>query len=111
MKKPIIRLMLIVLSMTLLLSGCGGGILDFLGNALKEDMEATADSAQSAAKSLENHSWMPATCEAPETCKDCGETRGEALGHDWAEATETAPETCRICGMTQGPLDDVGNRF
>ena len=100
MKRPGIRLVLLMLSMALMLSGCG--VMEFLGSALKEDMAASADAVETAAKSLEDHSWMPATCEMPEICKDCGQTRGEALGHDWAEATESAPETCRICGATQG---------
>ena len=77
------------------------------------------------------HIWEPATCEAPETCKICGKTRGEKLDHefeefydgelrcsmcgqtacelgehDWENATCTKPKTCRICGETEGSALD-----
>lgn len=29
------------------------------------------------------HSWNPATCTKPKTCKTCGITEGNALGHKW----------------------------
>ena len=65
------------------------------------------------------HDWLPATCEAPDTCSRCGETRGEALGHDWDEGRvinedklleEKITEfTCKRCGdkktETGEPLD------
>jgi len=45
-----------------------------------------------------------ATCLLPETCANCGETFGEALGHDMGEATCTSPATCKRdgCGHTDG---------
>lgn len=46
--------------------------------------------------------WYAATCTAPKTCAECGETEGEALGHTWEEATCTAPKTCSTCRMTEG---------
>ena len=48
------------------------------------------------------HIWIEATCTAPKTCSECGETEGEALGHNWIVATCTAPKTCSVCGITEG---------
>lgn len=48
------------------------------------------------------HVWEDATCMAPKTCNECGETEGEAFGHTWAEATCAQPKTCSICGETEG---------
>ena len=39
-----------------------------------------------------NHDWKDATCEAPKTCGNCGETEGDALGHDYNEGV------CGNCG-------------
>lgn len=49
-----------------------------------------------------NHDWEDATCDEPEKCSKCGETRGEALGHDWKDATCTEPKTCSRCDETKG---------
>ncbi len=48
------------------------------------------------------HTWTAATCTAPGTCRECGETEGVALGHNWMEATCTDPKTCQKCGETEG---------
>ncbi len=48
------------------------------------------------------HQWQAASCEAPKTCTNCGETEGEALGHSWETASCEKPETCSVCGKTQG---------
>ena len=48
------------------------------------------------------HNYAPATCTEPETCTECGKTRGEALGHTTVPATCTEPETCTVCGATFG---------
>ncbi len=48
------------------------------------------------------HSWDPATCQKPQTCALCGESRGMPLEHDWEKATCLAPETCKNCGEQQG---------
>lgn len=48
------------------------------------------------------HTWIDATCTAPKTCSECGETEGEALGHTWVEATCAEPKTCSVCGETEG---------
>ena len=49
-----------------------------------------------------SHSFSEATCEAPATCTECGETQGEPLGHNWAEATCESPKNCTNCGKTEG---------
>lgn len=49
-----------------------------------------------------SHKWQSATCEAPETCKNCGETQGEARGHNWTEARCDQPKTCVSCLKTEG---------
>ena len=38
------------------------------------------------------HTWVDATCTAPKTCSDCGETEGEALGHAYFY------NVCLTCG-------------
>ena len=48
------------------------------------------------------HEWQEANCTKPQTCADCGETEGQALGHDWQQADCTHPRTCSVCGETQG---------
>ena len=49
-----------------------------------------------------DHVWLEATCQAPATCKECGETEGERADHSWKAATCEVPATCGICGQTQG---------
>ena len=48
------------------------------------------------------HSWLDATCFAPQTCKDCGETSGEPRGHVWIDATCLVEKHCADCGKTEG---------
>lgn len=48
------------------------------------------------------HHWKDATCTEPQTCVDCGKTKGEPLGHVLTEATCTAPPVCLVCGETVG---------
>lgn len=74
MKKTVSLLLVLVICMSLMLTGC---------------------------KKCE-HVWTPASCTAPLTCSLCGETAGEALGHNWKDATCTAPKTCASCNLTEG---------
>lgn len=48
------------------------------------------------------HRWQEATCDTPQTCAQCGEVRGYALGHDWLDANCTQWETCTRCSLTRG---------
>jgi len=48
------------------------------------------------------HDWEDATCEDPQTCAECGKTKGEPLGHEWEDATCTDPKTCSRCDETKG---------
>ena len=48
------------------------------------------------------HVWLDATCTAPQTCEECGETKGVAMGHQWRDATNSAPRSCVLCGATEG---------
>lgn len=63
--------------------------------------------------SASGHTWKPATCTDPETCRVCGETKDAALGgeHQWGEGivvqtpTETQEGvwqyTCAVCSETK----------
>lgn len=48
------------------------------------------------------HDFREANCTSPRTCKNCGDTEGEALGHKWKDATLTEPKTCELCEETEG---------
>ena len=48
------------------------------------------------------HVWNEATCTAPKTCAECGETEGEALTHQFGEATCAEAASCEVCGETKG---------
>ena len=49
------------------------------------------------------HDWQSATCEKPETCSKCGETKGTAIGHNWTipNATCTEDKLCTTCGKIE----------
>lgn len=51
---------------------------------------------------IPKHQWIEADCINPETCSECGKTRGNALGHDFLDATCTEPQICVRCGEKQG---------
>lgn len=57
------------------------------------------------------HTWVEATCLTAKTCSTCKETEGEALGHQWEEATTEAPKTCTVCGQTDGEKINTDPRF
>lgn len=48
------------------------------------------------------HDFSDASCLAPKTCTECGETERTALGHQWNEATCMTAKTCAVCGETEG---------
>lgn len=98
MKKFLISISLILLSL-LLFAGCG---------CSHEWLPATCDAAQSCTlcgktqgEALQ-HDWTPPTCEEGEKCTLCGEVRGEALQHSWEDASCLLPEKCSVCGEEQG---------
>lgn len=74
MKRFVAEMMSIFLVMSLLLSGCG----------------------------QHKHAWVEATCAAPKTCRECGETEGNSLEHTWEKATCSTPMTCSVCGTISG---------
>lgn len=41
-----------------------------------------------------DHDWQAATCEKPQTCKECGATEGVALGHDMTVTVLDRAATC-----------------
>ena len=47
------------------------------------------------------HAWMDATCTAPKTCSECGETDGEKLAHT-EETVSGKAATCTDTGLTEG---------
>ena len=47
------------------------------------------------------HSYDPATCTEPKTCKICGKTEGEALGHQWGGWTVVTEPTCTEEGLRE----------
>lgn len=49
-----------------------------------------------------DHEWEDATCEEPETCTECGKTRGEPDDHKWKAADCENPKTCKYCKKTKG---------
>lgn len=49
-----------------------------------------------------NHIWAEASCSAPKTCTNCGETEGELLSHSWTDATCANPKTCTVCKTQEG---------
>lgn len=55
-------------------------------------------SGEGTVKDSHEHIWMDATCTTSQTCEECGETEGSALGHSWSDATCTTPSTCLTCG-------------
>ena len=57
------------------------------------------------------HSWVDASCEEPKHCTACEETEGEALGHSWVDATTEAPKTCTTCNETEGERIITDARF
>lgn len=51
------------------------------------------------------HIYSEATCTEAAECS-CGATNGSALGHSWEPATCKAPKTCKTCGATEGGKGD-----
>ena len=103
MKRNNIKKYLTILTMALLtigiISGCGHEHTWTEATCIAPKTCSECGETESTAL---GHSWTEATCTAPKTCSECGETEGTALGHTWTEATCTAPKTCSECGETEG---------
>ena len=75
-------------------------------SAVTETVKAQAEARANAFACANGHNFANATCEEPKTCRDCGETEGEALGHDFLDATCSDPSRCTRCLKSEGePLD------
>lgn len=98
MKRTMIAILLLT---ALLLSACGAQHVHTWKNATCTEPETCEECGETRGKEL-GHRWQAGSCTEPEVCSRCGETRGEPLGHDWKEATCTQPETCSRCGETRG---------
>ena len=99
MKKKAVLSIGMLLLMSVLTTGCGH-------RHVWEDATCTAPKTCSECGETEGealgHTWVDATCAEPKTCSVCEETEGEALGHTWVEATCSEPKTCSVCGETEG---------
>ena len=63
--------------------------------------------ANAPADPVVTHDWQAATCDDPETCADCGQTRGSSHGHSTGEegdlvATCEHPAYCHVCSSYYG---------
>lgn len=75
------------------------------------------DCGHSETKSVDpSHTWKNATCVAPKTCTNCGETQGAKTNHTWKAATSVKPKQCSTCGATEGSalgvqIKDMSNTY
>lgn len=99
MKKHVIFIMLLLL--TLLLYGCGCEHTYSPASCEEPATCRLCGVTKEGSKKL-GHTWRSATCERPKTCQRCETTMGESLGHRWNDATCTTPKTCRNCNATEG---------
>jgi len=97
-KKAIQALTLLPL-LLISLSGCGHAHI--WNDATCTAPKTCSECGETEGEPLE-HTWEEATCANPKTCSVCGETEGEPLEHTWEEATCTEPKTCKVCGATEG---------
>ena len=93
MKKTVLFLLILVISITFIFAGCND-------DPPAESTPPVVNSTPN--QSSHNHIWVNASCTAPKTCEECGATEGEALGHTWTDATCTSPKTCSVCQATDG---------
>ena len=66
-----------------------------VNNSSTEESSAVVEnnsSAEESSEPLHQHIFSDATCSAPKTCSECGETTGSALGHDFRDGK------CHVCG-------------
>lgn len=53
-----------------------------------------------------DHDWQDATCTEPETCSNCGATRGSRLGHEWDAYPYYDPCKCSRCDVVIHSWED-----
>lgn len=106
-KSRLLSLIIIIVLSLAILSGCS--CQHEWSAASCEEPEKCNLCGESRGEPL-GHTWENATCSTPKTCSVCGLTEGEVLEHTWAEATYDAPKTCIVCGATEGePLSIIGD--
>lgn len=79
---------LVVVSLTgAMLVGCGNNkeVTKVDESQAEASIENTGETEDVEATEAHEHEWITATMDAPETCKGCGETRGEKLNYAEAE--------------------------
>ena len=110
-KKSIVsvsRVVLLLILMSLLLTGCG---CKHEWQAANCETPKTCTLCQLTEGEALGHTWVDATCETAKTCSVCQKTEGEALGHKWEDATTEAPKTCSVCQKTEGEKIVTDSRF
>lgn len=95
------RAVFLVLAAAFMLAGCGQQHTHDWREATCTAPKTCVECGETEGRPL-GHSWGDATCVRPQTCSRCRETSGEPLSHDWQEATCTEPKTCARCGETEG---------
>ncbi len=98
MKKKLLAALL-VLSMILILAGCGCEHIWMEANCVNPKTCSECGKTEGAPL---GHTWLAATCAEAKKCEVCGVTEGEAKGHSWTEATCTQAKTCSVCKQTEG---------
>ena len=100
MKKHLLFVLMLTLSMLVLLTGCECKHKEWT-EADCVHPRVCKECGITDGEPL-GHDWADATCDKPATCKRCGETKGNPLGHQWSSATCEVPKTCTVCGATEG---------
>lgn len=97
MKRTILVILVIALSLCLTACGC-----EHDWNEATCTTPKTCKLCGATEGEVKAHQWQDATCIAPKTCKDCGATEGDVAVHVWEEATCTTAKTCAACKETEG---------
>lgn len=87
MKRKLLTGLVIVSLTGAILVGCGNNkeVTNVDESQAEASIENTGETEDVEATEAHEHEWIAATMDAPETCKVCGETRGEKLNYAEAE--------------------------